>query len=95
MTNDQPIDGTSGADLTDQPVPVREVPNPRSTLLAAAAVTGVALGLPSDLRVPPGFGAIVLVVPIEQLKGKSLIAIQRDLGLPWSPGAGHGVWLAL
>jgi len=34
MTNDQPIDGTSGADLTDQPVPVREVPNPRLPLLA-------------------------------------------------------------
>jgi len=69
----------------------RKVPNPTSRLLSSALVGGAGLALPADaFNPPPGMGAILLYVPLEEVC-KNPLEIQADLGIPWSMG-GDPYW---
>lgn len=71
---------------------MRIIPNPKSKILANAVVGGAGLGCPPDVSAPAGMGIIMLYVPLDQVVGKSLIDIQRDLGLPWFAEGGPAIW---
>lgn len=71
---------------------IRTIPNPDSILLSSAVVGGAGLSLPPDIKPPDGMAVVVLFVPIETMLGKSPIAIQDDLGLPWNMVGGEPVW---
>lgn len=62
----------------------RKVPNPESKLLARALVGGAGILVPQGaIEPPPGMGAIILYVPLEDVC-KDPLEIQADLGIPWS-----------
>lgn len=71
----------------------RKIPNPQSILLSKAVVGGAGLSLPPDVEIPDGMAMILLLVPMEDIVGKSMPEIQDDLGLPWHCDDGAGVWL--
>lgn len=72
---------------------MRKTPNPASNILATAVVGGAGLAIPPMLNTPPkGMAAIVLYVPVEHIAGKTVIDIQRDIGLPWHVEGGPGMW---
>lgn len=67
--------------------------NPDSKLLSAAVVGGAGPGLPPDVgNPPPGMGAVLLYVPSQFITGMSLVAMQADMGLPWSDTKGQPYW---
>lgn len=70
----------------------RQVPNPKSVLLANAEVGGYGMSVPPDGDPPAGMGVVLLYVPLELLNGKAPPDIQRDLGMPWSIEGGGGYW---
>lgn len=71
----------------------RVIPNPHSTLLQHAVVGGAGLGIPPQMQIPPGYAAVVLLVPANLLTSMNPIEIQSDLSMPWTDGtAGPGVW---
>lgn len=70
----------------------RKTPNPESKMLARAIVGGAGMGMPG-VDSPPGMGAVLLFVPLDEIAGKSPQDVQADLGLPWASGdEGEGVW---
>lgn len=70
----------------------QEMPNPQSLILSASVIAGAGIGIPTNTEIPEGMGAVLLLVPLDQLKGKSPVEIQEDIGLPWHAGNGEGVW---
>lgn len=66
----------------------KNIPNPSSTLLNKAIVSGY--GLCNEA--PEGFAQITLIVPESLIVGQSPLEIQSDLGLPWSDEEGNGLW---
>ena len=66
---------------------------PNSTLLSTAVVGGAGMALPPGAGTPPtGMGTVLLYVPLATIAGLSPLAIQEDLGLPWSGPEGQPVW---
>lgn len=43
---------------------------------------------------PPGIGAVVLFVPLENMHSASPVEIQADMGLPWCGPNGEPFWFA-
>ena len=69
----------------------RNAPNPMSRLLSRALVGGAGLAVPPEaFQPPPGMGAILLYVPLEDVC-KNPLEIQADLGIPWNMG-GQPYW---
>lgn len=69
---------------------VREIPNPHSILLSNAVVGAAGVALPPDIEPPISMAPILLFVPIDEMRGKSMSQIQEDLGLPWAGDDGNG-----
>lgn len=64
-----------------------------SQILSSAVVGGAGLALPPGAgNPPPGFGAVLLYVPLSILHGKSPVEMQADLGLPWAGPNGEPQW---
>lgn len=71
----------------------RVTPNPKSELLKKAVVAGSGLCIPPGTVIPHGYGAVVLLVPLDSLCGMNPREVQQDLGMPWSDGtSGPGLW---
>lgn len=75
----------------------RVIPNPHSKLLSKAVVGGAGLILPPAIQIPEGMAMVLLLVPMEEILGKTMPEIQDDLGIPWhdegGPDESIGVWL--
>lgn len=68
-------------------------PNPQSAILANAIVGGAGIGLPPERTAPKNMGCILLYAPIGHIVGKSVMDLQKDIGLPWCMGdEGAGYW---
>lgn len=72
---------------------MRLITNPQSKLLSKAIVGGTGLSLPPNARAPDGMAMVLLLVPMDEIIGKSMSEIQTDLGLPWHFESGAGAWL--
>lgn len=70
----------------------RNIPNPNSKLLSKAVIGGAGLSLPPDTQVPDGMAMVLLLIPMEEIIGKSMPELQDDIGLPWHLEGGEGVW---
>lgn len=71
----------------------RRTPNPKSELLAGAIIGGAGIGLPPSQEAPEGRAFVLLLVPQEQVLGRTALELQNDIGLPWHMEGGEGVWL--
>ena len=70
----------------------KQIPNPKSNILANAVVGGAGIGLPPGFELPDNMAAVILLVPIDEIAGKSPAEIQNDLGLPWATVDGEAHW---
>lgn len=70
----------------------KQIPNPKSSILAKAVVGGAGIGLPPGFELPDNMAAVILLVPIDKIVGKSPAEIQTDLGLPWAMEDGEPFW---
>lgn len=71
----------------------RQIPNPKSEILANALVGGTGLGpMPPGIEPPEGMATVVLYVPEDQIAGKGPLEIQKDLGIPWNLNNGDKHW---
>lgn len=66
----------------------------KSTILSNALIGGAGLGLPQNQTIPKGMAAVLLYVPESYIVGKTIMDIQKDIGLPWHVEGGDPFWFS-